>query len=177
MRASAYDSAIGGRLVGCEQYRPASQSGERLRASYTFCTPVICPLYKEKSVLAHVILRLQDAALMPDIRDALRHMAVYDEDCGTRWETTLSAIRQILGGAADVIAPFAAAWSLMYAASKRLDHLQDGDPVDDPLPTVDRLNAQYNLVFGYFVLAEGLLDLLPADRIPAHRISCVRRLW
>src|SRR5205823_6417559 len=81
-----------------------------------------------------------------------------------------------LGGEPESITPFAAAWSLMYGATIRLDHLQDDDPVDDPLPA-NRPNAQYNLVLSYYVLATGLLDMLPVESIPAQRILRLRQFW
>jgi hypothetical protein len=82
----------------------------------------------------------------------------------------------MLHGEAQQITPFRIAWGFMYAVTVRLDHLQDHDPVVDPLPT-DQPNAQYNLIFAYYVLATSLLDDLSPPAIPAHRILRVRRLW
>jgi hypothetical protein len=64
----------------------------------------------------------------------------------------------------------------MYAVIVRLDHLQDGDPVDDPLPA-NAPSVQYNLVFSYYVLATGLLDMLSPDQVPVHRILRLRQFW
>lgn len=117
---------------------------------------------------------------MPELRRALEHMAAYDEDRKARnpqWGSVIPALQRILGGAPEQIAPFGAAWSLMYAAIVRLDHLQDGDPVDDPLPTADRPNAQYNLLFSYYLLATSLLDLLSPEHVPVERILRLRQFW
>jgi Polyprenyl synthetase len=132
------------------------------------------------SLLEHVTQRLQHVALLPELQRALQQMVAYDEGRKGRnpqWGTVIPVLQHILGGTTEQIAPFAAAWSLMYAVIVRLDHLQDSDPVDDPLPTVDRPNAQYNLLFSYYVLATGVLDLLSPEQVPAHRILRLRRFW
>lgn len=130
-------------------------------------------------MIEYVTQRLQHTALLPEFQHALQRMAAYDQSYAatSHWGSIIPAIQCVLGGAPEVIAPFAAAWSLMYAATIRLDHQQDGDPVDHPLPTVDRPSAQYNLIFGYYVFATGLLDLLSSDLIPAQRILHLRRFW
>src|SRR5262245_1091664 len=122
--------------------------------------------------------RLEQIMLLPELQQALQRMAAYDQECAanSHWGTVIPAVQRILGGEPESIAPFAAAWSLMYAATIRLDHLQDGDLVDDPLP-VDRPSAQYNLVLSYYVLATGLLDMLSAEVIPAQRILRLRQFW
>jgi len=117
---------------------------------------------------------------LPEFERALQHMATYDDERpkqNPQWGPIIPTVQQLLGGAYEPIAPFEAAWSLVYAVIVRLDHLQDGDPVDDPLPTVNRAEAQYNLVFGYYVLTTGVLDLLSPDQIAVHRILRLRHLW
>ncbi len=129
-------------------------------------------------VLESINYRLQHVALLPELQGALEHMAAYDQHRATAsvWGRVIPTLQQILGGEPESIAPFAAAWLLMYAATVRLDHLQDGDPVDDPLP-VNRPSAQYNLVLSYYVLATGLLDMLSPESIPAQRILRLRQFW
>jgi hypothetical protein len=129
---------------------------------------------------AYVTQRLQAIGVLPELQRALEHMAAYDDGRIVRnrqWGTVIPTVQRILAGSAEAITPFTIAWNLMYAALIRLDHLQDGDPVDNPPPTVDRPSAQYNLLFGYYILAEGLLDLLSPDHIPIHRILRLRRMW
>jgi hypothetical protein len=122
--------------------------------------------------------RLAGVALLPELERMLQRLVVYDQEraAASHWGAIVPAIQCILGGAPEVIAPFAAAWSLMYAATIRLDQLQDGDPIDDPLP-VHRLSDQYNLVFSYYVFGTSLLDLLPGESIPAQRILRLRQFW
>src|SRR5258708_1113740 len=97
--------------------------------------------------LESINYRLQHVALLPVLQGGLEHMAAYDHPraAASHWGRVIPTLQHILGGEPESIAPFAAAWSLMYGATIRLDHLQDDDPVDDPLPA-NRPNAQYNLV-------------------------------
>jgi hypothetical protein len=128
----------------------------------------------------HVTERLRQVALLPEFQHALQHLAAYDDGRAERnpqWGTVIPTLQRLVGGAWEAIAPFSAAWSLLYAVIVRLDHLQDNDPVDDPLPTIERPEAQYNLLLSYYVLADGLLDLLSPELVPIHRILRVRRLW
>jgi hypothetical protein len=132
------------------------------------------------SMVEQAAQRLHHVALLPELRSMLQCMVVYDEERTSRhphWGAVIPIVQRLLGGTNTPIEAFAAAWSLMYAVIVRLDHLQDGDPVDDPLPTIDQLGAQYNLLFGYYVLATSLLDLLSPDQIPANRILRLRELW
>jgi hypothetical protein len=130
----------------------------------------------------YVTHRLQGVVLLPEVQRALQRLVVSDQERMVRvgdqqWGAVIPAVQRILGGRDEDIAPFAAAWALMYAASIRLDHLQDGDPDDDLLPTSDRVDTHYNLLFTYFLLAESLLDLLSPAHTPVHRILRLRRLW
>lgn len=74
------------------------------------------------------------------------------------------------------ILPFAHAWLSMFGAIARLDDLQDGDPLVPPLPAVHR-DAQYTLLFGNYLAATSLLDMLDSTAIPVQRINRVRRFW
>jgi hypothetical protein len=64
----------------------------------------------------------------------------------------------------------------MYAAITRLDQVQDGDPTHAPLPIAMTPAAQYNLIFGFYLLATSLLDELTPSVAP-HRIAQLRRFW
>jgi geranylgeranyl pyrophosphate synthase len=131
-------------------------------------------------VLDQVTQRLQQVVLLPELRRALQDMVAYDQGRLMRnpqWGMVIPTVQRVLGGAEEHVAPFAAAWSLMYAAIVRLDHLQDGDPAENALPTIDRPSAQYNLVFSYYVLGTSLLDMLSPDYVPVHRILRLRRFW
>jgi hypothetical protein len=126
----------------------------------------------------HITHRLQETVLLPELQQALQRMAAYDQGriARNRWSDVVPTIQRLLGGSEEAIAPFTAAWSLLYAATIRLDQLQDSDSADDPFP-VEQLNAQYHLCLSYYVLSHGLLDLLSPDCIPIHRILRLRRLW
>ena len=59
----------------------------------------------------------------------------------------------------------------------RLDHLQDGDPEDNPLPTAPDRHASYTLAFALYILANALLDDLDDQMIPDSRWFRLRRVW
>jgi hypothetical protein len=84
------------------------------------------------------------------------------------------SLQAAFDGDEALVQAFGAAWTVMYVAICRLDHLQDGDPMADPLPGA--AGAQYNLVFALYVLAESLLDDLAA-LVPAARLLRLRRFW
>ena len=131
-------------------------------------------------LIGYVDQRLQNAGVLPELKFAFDQMAAYDQMKATKqshWSLVIPTVRQLLGGNNTTIDPFVVAWLLMYAYLIRLDHLQDGDPTDDPLPTVNQPNAQYNLVFSYYVLADSILDELSPEQIPVIRILRLRRLW
>jgi Polyprenyl synthetase len=120
-----------------------------------------------------------DTDLPTEFAQALQIMVTHDDAQQTRslWGSIIPTIQRILGDETNSARPFAGAWSLLYMALGRLDCLQDGDPLDIPLPTINQINAQYNLVLSYYVLAESLLDQLSPDLIPVYRILRLRRLW
>lgn len=131
-------------------------------------------------VIAIGLQRLQQIDLLPELQQTLQYMLEYDEDRVARdhpWRTIIPTVQRLLGGSEEAIAPFAAAWHFLYTATIRLDHLQDGDPANDLLPISMRLPAQYNLIFGYYILVSGILDLLSPDHIPIRRILRLRQLW
>jgi hypothetical protein len=122
---------------------------------------------------------LSQVEMLPELREGLQQMVNVDAAriAQNTHLGTVQTVQHILGLHPDHVAPFDAAWSLMYMAISRLDHLQDGDPVEHELPTAPFHGAQYNLVFGYYLLATGLLDRLSPQHIPASRIARLRLLW
>ncbi len=129
----------------------------------------------------HVAQRLQRAAVFPEMDAALRLMSAQDEPAATEQpsrHTIIPVLYELLTGEqATAIQPFAMAWAVLFGATKRLDHLQDGDLPDHPLPTRSTPNAQYNLMFAYYVLAHALLDDLGAQGIPCDRILKLHHFW
>ncbi|MEM8533460.1 MAG: polyprenyl synthetase family protein [Chloroflexota bacterium] len=128
----------------------------------------------------YISQRLQNIGVLPELKYAFDQMTTYDQMRATKqshWSLVIPTLRQLLGGNNTMIEPFVAAWLIMYAYLIRLDHLQDGDPTEDPLPTANQPNAQYNLVFSYYVLADSILDELSPEQIPVIRILRLRRLW
>lgn len=126
--------------------------------------------------LEHRIAHLQ---IHPDVAAPLLRIAARDAARlaqRSHIASVIPTIQQLLGGNAVAITPFYEAWLLMYAAIRRLDELQDDDVVDDPLPFVTQRGAQYNLVFGVYLLASTLLDELVPFVAP-DRVLRLRRFW
>jgi len=143
-------------------------------------------LQTETTLLAGVRLRdmvarrLADIDLLPELRQTLLRLSAVDEAwCGSEWQWAwvIPAIQAAFGGEDLPVQPFIAAWTTMYAAIVRLDHLQDGDAVDELLRQSGRTATQYNLVLAYYVLASSLLDDLAPDAFPLRRIRRLYRLW
>lgn len=86
-----------------------------------------------------------------------------------------ATLSTVLQAPAAVLAPFRAAWTLMYATIGRLDSLQDGDPIKAP-PQLASLGAHYNLVFASYIVAASLLDDL-AEEVAAARLLRLQRWW
>ena len=126
--------------------------------------------------------RLETVAVLPNMRAALVTLVTQDwaaaEGDQPRPHAPIATVYELLGGT-DIssIQTFVAAWAALRAALVRLDHLQDGDPEELPLPNVTCVGAQYNIVFAYYVLATALLDDLDEQTIPASRLLRLRRLW
>lgn len=127
----------------------------------------------------YVNRRLASVRLSPRYR-ALLDRAIADADQDPRTHALHSLpldIFQALGGEDDtIVMPFVAAWTLLDYTVLRLDHLQDGDPEDHPLPTAPDEHASYNLVFSLFIAASSLLDELD-PRVPMSRWLRLRHLW
>jgi geranylgeranyl pyrophosphate synthase len=118
--------------------------------------------------------------ITPDFRDALTQAVAFGEqDAQTRTLRRLPIdVFQVLGGTDEhIIIPFAAAWATLHVVLLRLDHLQDGDPEDEPLPTAYHIGASYNLVLAGYVLANSLIDELDRQSIPLQHLQQLRRLW
>jgi hypothetical protein len=143
----------------------------------SYCVPEL-PAVSYDVLLENVAQHLGDS-LLPELRRDLLQLATHDAPRIGRnqhWTWVIPTLQHVLHGESQPITPFRIAWGFMYAVTARLDHLQDHDPVEDLLPT-DQPNAQYNLIFAYYVLATSLLDDLSPPAIPAQRILRVRRLW
>lgn len=124
--------------------------------------------------------RLTTVPLLPELQHLLQQLIAADQHWSTnrwQWHWIIPAVQTALGEPTRVIAPFVAAWTLMYAAIVRLDHLQDADPTEDAVTLPDSTAARYNLLLAYYVLAASLLDDLELLAIPPQRIHRVQRLW
>lgn len=127
-----------------------------------------------------VVHRLETADLLPELRDVLLRFAEADDAWLVyhwSWGWVIPAVASALGGDSKLIQPFHTAWSLMYAAIVRLDHLQDAEPAHDSFLETLPAAARYNLLLTYYVLATSLLDELASSSIPAHRVKRLYRLW
>ncbi len=123
--------------------------------------------------------RLHNVAVVPAIQACLQEMVAQDTHAERHtWRDIIPTISHMLGATEiSQVQPFASAWELLYAALRHLDHLQDGDACDYPLPTTASVGAQYNLLLSYYLLAATLLDELDPHTIPALRLLRLRRLW
>jgi len=124
--------------------------------------------------------RLIGHALSEATTTALLHLVAHDTDPLMQHPPIVAMfalLPELLQGTAQIVTPFRAAWTLMYAAIGRLDSLQDGDPMPtEAASAMPSLGAHYNLVFATYVLAASLLDDL-AEVVPAARLLRVQRLW
>jgi hypothetical protein len=124
--------------------------------------------------------RLAGVEVLPTLRPALIELATQDDPDNTvvsPWAQIIPHLYAALGDDESSICPFNHAWMLLVAAMRRLDHLQDGDVPDHPLPTTEQHGAQYNLVFSYYMSATALLDELDVHRLSPVRLLRLRRLW
>lgn len=127
-----------------------------------------------------VTQRLSTVDVLPELRRMLVRLSEADQRWSVErwpWGWVIPAVRAALDSTVISVDHFQAAWTVMYAAIVRLDQLQDGDAVDDPLPAPLPDVVHYNLLLSYYILAESLLDNLAEERIPAHRVLRVKRLW
>jgi hypothetical protein len=125
------------------------------------------------------LTRLADAGVSPSLQSTL-HTLVEQDDTGGRhnWGHVIPAVAAALDAQEPAsIQPFAAAWGLLNAALRRLDHVQDGDASDTPLLASLPVGAQYNVLLTYYLLATTLLDDLDNGSIPPSRQLRLRRLW
>ncbi len=129
---------------------------------------------------ARIVDHLTTHPLLPELSALLLHMLDADliqNDYRQDWTAVILAIQQALGATLPASQPFADAWTIMYAAISRLDHLQDDDPVLDASIIALPRAQQYNAVFSYYVLAESLLSTLDTTCIPPARLHRLRALW
>ena len=124
--------------------------------------------------------RLACIALLPDLRADL--LTVIRQSEQTEQDRVLHQLPlelfHALGGEDErMVEPFIAAWACLHTVLLRLDHLQDNDPEDEPLPTAPNLPASYNLLLAAYVLANSALDDLDASITPPERLLRLHRLW
>ncbi len=123
--------------------------------------------------------RLAEAGMLPELRAALIGMARQDLDAvpsGSFYGRPIEVLGNRLNGPPKRVQRFAATWAVLYGALRRLDHLQDGDPDDQPVSPTASLGSRYNEVFGYYVLDTTLLETLDEEILP-QRLQQLRRLW
>ncbi len=131
-------------------------------------------------ILNQVKRRLAALKLLPELHTQLIEvLSYYDHEPKSHALHRLPLeVYGALGGEDEqAILPFTIAWSLLDIAVLRLDHLQDGDHEDHPLPTHPNMGASYSLVLSLYVLADALLDDLDAQLTPPQRLLEIRRLW
>lgn len=129
-----------------------------------------------ESIRAHVIALPIDDSLSAALLQMVEH-DIHMLQESPQWIATIPYLGELFGLPHETVETFGSAWCLMYAAMRRLDKLQDSDPIDDlrfaQLPSP----MQYHLVISYYVLATSLLDRLSESSIAAYRIQRLRRLW
>jgi Polyprenyl synthetase len=123
--------------------------------------------------------RLASTALLPELHEQLHQAVSYDLLTDTyqrQWLEVIEQIQVALGGEGTATTSFLAAWRLMYHAICHLDHLQDHDPIENPV--LQRLSPaqQYGLVFGYYTLATCELANLDVS-VQALRAVRVQQFW
>ncbi len=131
-------------------------------------------------ILQHIEYKLTILDLLPAFRTAITtviEQGTHDHHARLLHRLPLDVFGAIRGEGEDTVLPFVAAWVTLHTALLRLDHLQDGDPEAQALPTSPHIGASYNLVFAAYVLANALLDDLDEQAIPARRLLRLRRLW
>ena len=131
-------------------------------------------------ITQYIQQRLASVPLLPDFRAVLDE-AVANSEHDPRVHPLHRLpldIFHALGGEDDrIIMPFVAAWSLLDYTVLRLDHLQDNDPEDIPLPTAPNSDASYSLVLALYIAANALLDDMDDQLVPDARWLRLRRLW
>lgn len=125
--------------------------------------------------------RLAGVAVLPTLQPALIKLVTQDaprDGVASPWAEIIPRIYEVLGsGEEGSVRSFTHAWTLLVAAMRRLDHLQDGDVPDHPLPTTDQHGAQYNILFSYYLCATALLDELDTHHLSPVRLLRLRRVW
>ena len=125
-----------------------------------------------------IATRLASVELRPEFVEGLTQLLALDVEQLQQHPPIVAMFAKlsaVLQAPAAVLAPFRAAWTLMYATIGRLDSLQDGDPIKAP-PQLASLGAHYNLVFASYLVAASMLDDL-AEEVPARRLLRLQRWW
>jgi Polyprenyl synthetase len=118
-------------------------------------------------------------SLLPELQDQLQQAIYHDlsnDSYQHPWLTVLQRTQLLLGAELAATSSFLAAWRLMYHAICHLDHLQDGDPIENSVFQQLSPAQQYGLVFGYYTLATCELARVE-DSVNAGRIVRVQRFW
>jgi hypothetical protein len=117
--------------------------------------------------------------ILPELHLFLERIVAADLDRLSRNDIlqVIPRIVRLFSNTHEIADPFAAAWLTMYAAIIRLDDLQDGDELLPPFPVTAPTHEQYTILFGYYLFAHRLLDLLNPKLIPFARITRVRQFW
>ena len=122
--------------------------------------------------------RIADLPLAEDMRQFLLQVVGLDYVALSKHRaiTTITPLIQHgLMCTNDSIDVFFSSWLLMYASTRRLDHLQDNDPSDKLPLVVPTIGGQYNIVFGIYILAKSILDDIAT--VDASRVLRLHRLW
>lgn len=132
------------------------------------------------TLLSQVRQRLAGLGLLPELEEALVRLAEQDAarlEQGALWGWLIPALVAVLDGPQELVQPFAAAWSILFAATGHLDAIQDGDPLTPVLQEAPDRAVQINLLLAYSVLANALLDELSPRVLVPHRVDALRRMW
>lgn len=92
------------------------------------------------------------------------------------WLHAMQDVGRQLGGEPTQLQAFAQAWGKLYSAALFLDHLQDGDTLDDAWLATLPAPLQYHLAFSVAMLAHQELHTLTAT-IAAARATRLHSLW
>ncbi len=77
-----------------------------------------------------------------------------------RWLHAIQQLGMVLGGAPTHLAAFTRAWRTLYSATLLLDHVQDGDELDNDWLATLPAALQYHLAFSAYAVAQRQLHEL-----------------
>jgi hypothetical protein len=82
-----------------------------------------------------------------------------------------------LGAAPAPVAAFVAAWRRLYRVTLLLDHLQDGDALEEDWLATLPPAVQYHLAFSAYVEAQRSLAVLDTQQVPPATLVQLQQLW